>query len=72
MDVWLLVPIALPVICGAVLLVSAFREQAVSDAGDSGTGAERENRVSAGLCAYVGAVLGISVGDVWLFEILII
>lgn len=61
MDVWLLVPIALPVICGAVLLVSAFREQAVSDAGDSGTGAERENRVSAGLCAYVGAVLGISV-----------
>lgn len=62
MDVWLLVPIALPVICGAVLLVSAFREKPLAAGGLSAPGGEHsatDGRMR--LCIYVSVVLGISV-----------
>ena len=71
MDALLLIPIALPVVGGAALLVSSFREGAsVAGRQDSGTGGsgltasrtaggQEESRV--GLCVYVGMVLGISV-----------
>ena len=53
MDAWLLIPMALPVAGGGVLLASSFRERA--------SGAGKESSAGGGLCAYVGIVLGVSV-----------
>ena len=53
MDAWLLIPMALPVAGGGVLLASSFRERA--------SGAGKESSAGPGLCAYVGIVLGVSV-----------
>lgn len=75
MDALLLIPIALPVLCGVLLLVSAFREKPFTAEENSGKSAGRRGGSSAGeehavsgsreerrrLCAYVSVVLGISV-----------
>ena len=43
MDAWLLIPMALPVAGGGVLLASSFRERA--------SGAGKESSAGGGLCA---------------------